>query len=75
MLDQSFATLLHEAAHGAARTRVVSETSRGGAYHDGKFHDLANEFGLHVERDLASAGRPPHWPNPQPSNTPAGSQP
>ncbi|MFF0495761.1 hypothetical protein ACFYU5_05100 [Nocardia aobensis] len=45
------ATLLHEAAHGAARTRGISETSRGGAYHNGKFRDLANEFGLKVERD------------------------
>lgn len=43
-------TLLHEAAHGAAQTRGIDDTSRGGAYHNGKFRDIAREFGLTVER-------------------------
>lgn len=45
-----FGTLLHEAAHGVARTRGISDTSRGGAYHNGKYRDLAQELGLTVER-------------------------
>ncbi|MEV6101486.1 hypothetical protein [Nocardia sp. NPDC051981] len=44
-------TLLHEAVHGAARTRGIDDTSRAGAYHNGKFRDIAREFGLTVERD------------------------
>ncbi|MFJ9371112.1 hypothetical protein ACIRRA_42830 [Nocardia sp. NPDC101769] len=43
-------TLLHEAAHGAASTRGIDDTSRAGAYHNGKFRDIAREFGLTVER-------------------------
>ncbi|MFD6357440.1 hypothetical protein [Nocardia tengchongensis] len=43
-------TLLHEAAHGAACTRGIDDTSRGGAYHNGKFASIAREFGLTVER-------------------------
>ncbi|MEU7634054.1 hypothetical protein AB0C34_29445 [Nocardia sp. NPDC049220] len=43
-------TLLHEAAHGAARTRGVQDVSRGGAYHNGKYRDIATEFGLDVVR-------------------------
>ncbi|MGX1805166.1 hypothetical protein ACWIGI_05580 [Nocardia sp. NPDC055321] len=43
-------TLLHEAAHGAAVTRAIEDTSRAGAYHNGKFRDIAIEFGLIAER-------------------------
>lgn len=48
------ATLLHEAGHGIARTRGIKDTSRGGAYHNGRYRDLATELGLVVERQ---AGR------------------
>ncbi|MEV0765156.1 hypothetical protein [Nocardia sp. NPDC050435] len=44
------ATLLHEAAHGLARARGISDTSRAGAYHNGKYRQLAEELGLRVER-------------------------
>lgn len=47
-------TLLHEAAHGAACTRGIVDTSRGGAYHNGKFREIAAEFGLAVERSSGS---------------------
>ncbi|MEU1205473.1 hypothetical protein [Nocardia sp. NPDC005825] len=47
-------TLLHEAAHGAACTRGIADTSRGGAYHNGKFREIAAEFGLVVERSTGS---------------------
>ncbi|MEV6102039.1 hypothetical protein [Nocardia sp. NPDC051981] len=36
--------------HGAARTRGIDDTSRAGAYHNGKFRDIAREFGLTVQR-------------------------
>lgn len=45
------ATLLHEAAHGAALTRGVQDTSRQGRYHNGEFKKIAEGFGLAVERD------------------------
>jgi hypothetical protein len=32
----------------------VSDTSRGGAYHNGKYRDLAHEVGLTVERSAGS---------------------
>ncbi|MGW4117077.1 hypothetical protein [Nocardia sp. NPDC004711] len=47
-------TLLHEAVHGAASARGVADTSRGGAYHNGKFREIAAEFGLGVERSAGS---------------------
>ncbi|NUS43729.1 MAG: hypothetical protein HOQ24_08595 [Mycobacteriaceae bacterium] len=43
-------TLLHEAAHGIARSREVKETSRGGRYHNTRYKELAMELGLGVER-------------------------
>ena len=48
------ATLLYEAAHGIARTRGVKDTSRAGAYHNGKYRDIAAELGLDVERHKGS---------------------
>ncbi|MFI6310833.1 hypothetical protein ACIBEK_12045 [Nocardia fusca] len=42
--------LLHEAVHGIARTRGIKDTSRGGAYHNKKYFELAGEVGLAVER-------------------------
>ncbi|MGV9615171.1 hypothetical protein [Nocardia xishanensis] len=47
-------TLLHEAAHGIAATRGVKDTSRNGAYHNGRYRDIAVEVGLTVDRDKGS---------------------
>ena len=44
-------TLLHEAAHGAALARKVQDTSRQGRYHNKKFKQIAEEFGILVEHD------------------------
>ncbi|MBH0775049.1 hypothetical protein [Nocardia bovistercoris] len=46
-----FGTLLHEAAHGIARTRDIQDVSRGGAYHNGRYRKIAEELGLAVARD------------------------
>lgn len=43
-------TLLHEAAHGVARTRGIQDTSRGGAYHNARYRAIANELGLAIAR-------------------------
>ena len=44
-------TLLHEAAHGAAQTRGIKDTSRQGRYHNAKFKAIAESFGLTIEHD------------------------
>jgi hypothetical protein len=41
-------TLLHEAAHGLAHVRKVSDTSRQGRYHNRRYATLAGELGLDV---------------------------
>jgi hypothetical protein len=41
-------TLLHEAAHGLAYARKVSDTSRQGRYHNRRYANLARELGLDV---------------------------
>jgi hypothetical protein len=41
-------TLLHEAAHGLAYVRKVSDTSRQGRYHNRRCATLARELGLEV---------------------------
>jgi hypothetical protein len=41
-------TLLHEAAHGLAYVRKVSDTSRQGRYHNRRYAALARELGLEV---------------------------
>ena len=41
-------TLLHEAAHGLAYARKVSDTSRQGRYHNRRYAALARELGLDV---------------------------
>jgi hypothetical protein len=41
-------TLLHEAAHGLAYARKVSDTSRQGRYHNRRYATLAGELGLDV---------------------------
>jgi hypothetical protein len=50
--EDVLATLLHEAAHGAAATRGVQDVSRGGRYHNRRYAALAGELGL----DVAQAG-------------------
>jgi hypothetical protein len=46
-----FGTELHEAAHALALTRGIADTSRDGRYHNQRYHQLARELGLHVQRD------------------------
>jgi len=41
-------TLLHEAAHGLAYARRISDTSRQGRYHNRRYAALAGELGLDV---------------------------
>jgi hypothetical protein len=43
-------TLLHEAAHGVASAREIKDVSRGAAYHNARYKQLAEELGLTVER-------------------------
>jgi len=45
------ATLLHEAAHGAAHERGIQDTSRQGRWHNLKFKTIAESFGLAIEQD------------------------
>jgi len=44
-------TLLHEATHGAAQTRGIKSTSRGGRYHNRKFQEIGEELGLSLTYD------------------------
>lgn len=44
-------TLLHEAAHAAAETRGIKDTSRQGRYHNAKFKAIGEEFGLTLSCD------------------------
>lgn len=44
--EEVFHTLLHEAAHQLATVRGISDTSRGGRYHNDRFADVAAEVGL-----------------------------
>jgi hypothetical protein len=44
-------TILHEAAHALAHVRNISDTSRRGRCHNGRFAELAEELGLGVEHD------------------------
>jgi len=46
-----FTTTLHEAGHALALARGIADTSRDGRYHNQRYHELANELGLHVQRD------------------------
>ena len=50
---QVLATLLHEAAHSVAWQRSIKDTSRQGRYHNRRFQTVAEELGLHVQRDSA----------------------
>lgn len=44
--EEALGTLLHEAAHGMAHVRGVSDTSRGGRYHNRRYAAVAGEVGL-----------------------------
>lgn len=54
-LEQTLETLLHEAVHALAAVRDVQDTSKGNAYHNRKFVELAEELGL-----VWPEGRKPH---------------
>jgi hypothetical protein len=43
---EALGTLLHEAAHGVAHVRGVTDTSRGGRYHNRRYAATAAELGL-----------------------------
>src|SRR4029450_11791859 len=60
--------LLHEAAHGLAYARKVSDTSRQGRYHNRRYATLAQELGLevaHVQPIGWSAAKVPGPPPPR----------
>ena len=46
-----FTTVLHEAAHALAIARAIADTSTDGRYHNARYKQLAEELGLHVQRD------------------------
>ena len=48
-VDEVFAVLLHEAAHGLNAARGIKDTSRGGRYHNARFKAAAEELGLRVQ--------------------------
>jgi hypothetical protein len=56
-------TLLHEAAHGLAYARKISDTSRQGRYHNRCYATLARELGLDVAHLDPSAGQRPASPS------------
>lgn len=49
--EGTLGTLLHEAAHGAAHTRGIKDTSRQGRWHNTKFKEIAEEHLLEVTKD------------------------
>jgi hypothetical protein len=52
-LEQVLETLLHEAVHALAAVRDIADTSRGYAYHNRRFVELAEELGLVWPEDKA----------------------
>jgi hypothetical protein len=44
-------TLIHEAAHGAAHTRGIQDTSRQARWHNSEFRRIGEEFGLSLAKD------------------------
>jgi hypothetical protein len=61
-------TLLHEAAHGLAYARKLSDTSRQGRYHNRRYATLAGELGLDVAHLGPLGWSPPASPSrPRPS--------
>jgi hypothetical protein len=62
-------TLLHEAAHGLAHARRISDTSRQGRYHNRRYATLARELGLDVAHLDPIGWSPPASPTPPPTAT------
>lgn len=46
--EDVFEVLLHEAAHGLNAHLGIKDTSRGGRYHNARFRQTAEDFGLRV---------------------------
>lgn len=45
------ATLIHEAVHAHAKLKGIQDTSRQGRYHNKRFKELGEEFGLELDKD------------------------
>ncbi len=43
-------TLIHELAHAYAHANKITDTSNHGRYHNGKFREIAESFGIRVEQ-------------------------
>jgi hypothetical protein len=48
---KQLAVLLHEAAHSAAATRGITDTSDRNRHHNAEFHRIASEHGLYLHDD------------------------
>lgn len=48
--EETLATLLHELAHAYAHAKKITDTSNAGRYHNKKFKEIGNEFGLELEK-------------------------
>lgn len=48
--EATLGTLLHELAHAYAHAQGVQDTSNGGRYHNKKFKDIGEKFGLSLEK-------------------------
>jgi hypothetical protein len=53
--EDTFATMLHEAAHALAVVRGLDDTSQSGRYHNGRFLALAEELGLTFKHETPHA--------------------
>lgn len=49
--EQVVGTLLHEMVHLYNLQKGIQDTSRGGKYHNKKFKEIAEQHGLHIEKD------------------------
>ena len=48
--EETLGTLLHELAHAYAHAHDIKDTSNGNRYHNKKFKEIGNEFGLDLEQ-------------------------
>lgn len=46
---ETFGTIVHELAHAYASENEIQDTSNSGRYHNRKFKEIAEGFGLHIE--------------------------
>ena len=51
--DEVCGTLLHEMVHLYNLQNHIKDTSRGGIYHNSRFREMAEHFGLNVDKDTA----------------------